>query len=221
MANIYTTGPVHIYVTIRSAAFANSTTGVPLALTVPTKSQTYYLGTGEQAPMINRRKNYSPVMNDLAGETIPLDNLYQGESVTVSTTLTRWNEYALLNLDIGSQWNAAGARGIDSATDLGTAQIFEGSSFQCFLHFPYYSKAYGTSYNMPRGYHFYSCRQIDMNVQGGTKAKKRTFAFEVDRVYHPGTGYFYTYDNVLAISDTATGYLPEVPPATVTGVVTT
>jgi hypothetical protein len=221
MANVYVTGPVHIYVNLPGEAFANVNTGKPTALTLT--GNCYYLGTGEQAPSISFAPVYEPVPNDIAGSGHPTEYIYQGRVASISCTLTRWNESVIAALDT---MGTGGSRGIDNSTDVGTAMSFEGMQFCTWLHFPYYSKAYGSSYGMPAGYRFFGCRLVDWQISPGTRAKRRLFAVSCDRVYDPATGASYLFDNVMtygagAVAGTAGVGLaiPATPPTVATGLV--
>ncbi len=204
MANIYVTGPVHIYVSIPAETFANSGTGAPSALTYP--SSIYYLGTGEQAPTIAISPLYSPVANDIAGDQAPIDTQYQGRVGSATCTLTRWNEAVMASLDTMGDIS----RGVDAIDDVGTLMQFEGRTFHVWFHFPYYSKF--SAFAMPAGYHFCSCRLLPYQISPGTKAKKRLFAIECDRVYEPSTGKFFLFDEVMTT-------VPSIPPTSVSGLV--
>lgn len=187
MANIYVTGPCHIYVgfgTIDSSGVASPTT-VPSAI--------YYLGTAERAPVVNFVKQFEDVANDVAGIAFPVDRTYQGEEATTQMTLSRWNEAVYQRLMTGAKPNS-GTPGIDTATDLGTALHLEGGSFHTWLHFPYVTKAYGTIYGMKKGYHFYSSRVASQGVDPGTKAKKRSVALQFARVFNGSDCTWILYD---------------------------
>lgn len=209
MASIYVTGPVHIYVSLPTNVVANSSTGAPSALTYP--SSIYYLGTGETAPTIQIAPMYEPVMNDIGGVQAPIDYTYQGKVGQASCTLTRWNEAVIAALD---SFAAGGgdARGTDGATAIGSAMLFEGGTFCTWFAFPYYTKNYGTTMGMPAGYRALACRLIPWQIAPGTRAKKRLFSIEMDRVYKPADGKFYLFDNVMT-------NIPAIPPTGPTGLV--
>lgn len=109
-----------------------------------------FLGTAERSPRIQVRPHFSPVYNDLAGQSVPLDMSFDGEDGFVIADLTRWNEsgYAAL----ASRPRFTGARGTSVPGDIGTLMITEGWAYGLYCLFPYQSK---TAYaDMPPGYHF-------------------------------------------------------------------
>lgn len=205
MSMAYETGPVHVYV---GASLVS-------VLTLPTKAQTFYLGTGEIAPDIIKQVKFDPVFNDLGG-SLPWDYLFQGEEAVVPINLTVFN-WAILN-----DLNAAitNTPGFNAASEIGTLMVTEGYSFHLFLQFPYYSyKAIFSTANMVAGYHFYAAFVDSVVIQPGTKANKARINFKCVRVYQPAsTGNGFTlFTNSMALLD---GTIPAVPPTASSGIVT-
>lgn len=210
MANLYVTGPVHIYVSL-PPGINHSGSGVADPTAYPTTL--YYLGTGQQPPVLDIIPVYSPVANDIGGDQIPIDDQYMGKVGGATVTLSRWNEYVLNLLDnIPASIPTDSARGADGAQDTGTLMQFEGATFHAWYHFPYYSKVYGTLYNMPAGYHALACVQRPWQISPGTQAKRRLFSVEWKRVYKPSDGTFKLFDHTMTT-------VPSTPPTVVTGLV--
>lgn len=208
MSQAYETGPVHAYV----GASATS------ILTLPTKAETFYAGSGEIAPDIIKQTKYDPVFNDIAG-SLPYDYLFQGEEciVPMNFTVFNWGRMTDLNSAINNT-----NPGFDYAYDVGTLMLTEAKAFHLFLQFPYYtykaSVFVNSSGDMPAGYHFYGTFVDSYVVQPGTKANKIRINFRCVRVYQPastGNG-FYLFNHSMALFD---GTIPTVPPNNKTGVI--
>lgn len=78
-AQIYSTGPVHIYV-------AHKSTG-PAAAT--------YLGTCEKTPNVEIEYKWAPVNNDVGG-LAPVDMVFKGITAKINLSLNRYNEDKLM-----------------------------------------------------------------------------------------------------------------------------
>ncbi len=175
MAKLWATGPVHIFVGISGTA-----------------KSPIYLGTGETAPNIDIKIEYSPVMNDIGGDRLPFDRIYEGSEADISVVLTRWNEPTVAALM--SVPNAAGVRGRQTPTDLGTLMGSEGYTFPVWLLFPRSPLNAGgllAQAGMPAGYRFFSCINMGDSMQFGTRANKHHVMVHATRgwnrpgVYNP------------------------------------
>ncbi len=215
MANLYVTGPVHIFVSLPVGTYTG-TSGAFDPAAYPTTI--YYLGTGEQAPIIQISPLYSPVGNDIAGDQIPFDDQYMGKTASAVVTLTRWNEavaQALSNMPNSGD----SVPGIDAAMDTGSLMQFEGGTFHTWFQFPYATKQFGTLFGMPAQYHFPACTMMPWTLAPGTKAKKRLFQIDAKRAYRAADAKFYLYDN-LGYGVSGGTALPSIPPTAATGLVT-
>lgn len=203
MAQLWTTGPAHIYVatgkampgTLASALSAGS----PL-----------YLGTAEGAPDIQVEPSFTPVMNDIGGQKVPTDWMFDGAEALVVVDLTRWNEavYATTQAWPASQDNTSGTFG---AADIGTLMAHEGMTYDLWVQFPYQTKTAYT--NMPGGYHFLSAFCIGPSgITPGTRASKRRCIFKAIRAYNTSDGTWGLYDHTVS-------GLPAVPPTGDSGAV--
>lgn len=78
-AQIYSTGPVHIYV-------AHKTAGPAAAI---------YLGTCEKTPNVEIEYKWAPVNNDVGG-LAPVDMVFKGITAKINLSLNRYNENRLM-----------------------------------------------------------------------------------------------------------------------------
>lgn len=213
MANENVTGPAFLYVSIPKRTMTNSATGLPAALAYPTSGDIRFLGTSQQPPRIGFNVNYDPVMNDNTGTIVPMDYQYQGQSVQLAYTLNYWNEAVLIELDRVGQF-AGTVRGKDNFGDIGSLMIFEGMTFHVWVQFPYAtSKAFGSAYNMPLGYHFSAARLLNYQLDIGTQFEKRLFPIEAWPVYNPTDGSRLTWDTTF----TNIPAPPSMPPIAASG----
>lgn len=199
MAQLYSTGPVAVYVStgVTMPGADPYTAGVPL-----------FLGTAEAAPEIHVRPLFAPVNNDIGG-ALPFDYIFHGEEADIVVDLTRWNEgvYAACAARPNSQ---DGTRGRFTSTDIGSLMATEGLTYGLWLNFPYVSKA-AYSVTMPAGYRFLSAFMIGPDtILPGTRANKRTCIFKAIRAFAPSDGTLRLYDHDM------TG-LPAVPPIGASG----
>lgn len=181
MAQLYCTGPAHVFV-----GFSNQTgVGTPL-----------YLGTAEDAPEIELGPEFEPVMNDISGKKKPLDMQYQGEDALISVDLNRYNEatYALLAQRI----NSGAPRGTDNALDIGSLAATEGLQLCCAILFPFAAKPAMGAGGMPPGYYFPAVVPIGPEkLTMGTKPKKVNVLLYAWPLYNFATGTFTLYTNTL------------------------
>lgn len=155
-AKLWSTGPVAVY--IRHAL----------------DSSPMFLGHGERAPEIMDHGAYKPVHTDLSGDQAPHDKLYNGQNVSITMTLSRFDQAALNIMKARSRsisipsitpgYDAPGAMGMLAATELGT--------FQMWLAFFYSVKA--PYVGMPPGYNFLQCVLEDSTESGGTQDVRKS-----------------------------------------------
>src|SRR5690348_16792822 len=135
MAQLYTTGPAHIFV--GGGFLSPGSMGTGGGNTPPqTSSNTpviLYLVTCEEAPEIVIEPKYSGTKNDLGGSEIPFDMQYEGEQGLISLDLNRYNEpvYAAL----ASRPRFGGVRGLNGGADVGTLMQTEGLSLVTWVLF--------------------------------------------------------------------------------------
>jgi hypothetical protein len=177
-SQLHCTGPAHIFVYIPRAG-----------------GSVRYLGTCEDAPRIQVKRAFRPVLNDIAGDE-PLDLSYLGRSAMISLPLNRYDEavYALIDAMPNAQ---AIRRGEEIEGDVGTLMSQEGASCVLYVQFPYATKPAMAVGGMPRGYRFIRAVQIgpDDLFPLGTKARKVHLMFHAIRAYDPKTGHLKLFDH--------------------------
>lgn len=185
MASVYhVTGPVYHYVVFPYA---------------PTVAE--FLGTSEVAPKARIRRAYKPVMNDLGGQLIPLERIYQGQEAQIVTALNRYDEAVYTKLAQAPRYGGGAApvfiRGANGPLDCGALVQQNSAYFTLILQFPFAGTVNQPSANsMPAVYRFPVCspEQDDFN-QLGTIERNTFMAITAQRFYNPVTGTFVTYDN--------------------------
>lgn len=178
----YVTGPVYQYVVFPYA---------------PTVAQ--FLGTSEVAPKARLRRGYKPVFNDLGGQLMPLDRIYQGQEAQIVSALNRYDE-TVYSLIAAAPRNGGGvapqlARGANGFLDIGALVNQNNCYFTYILQFPF-AGTVNQPANLPAVYRFLACipEQDDFN-QLGTMERQTYLAITAQRYRDPVTGTFTTYDN--------------------------
>ncbi len=158
-----------------------------------------YLGTAEREPRIQIRRRYSPVFNDMGGDT-PFDYQYMGEEAFVTVDLNRYDESVYAKIAAQPNGDGSEERGSCKFGDLGTFMIQEARAFPLWLLFPY--SQVKPDQGTPPGYHF-----IETWLEGpddlpvGTKARKTRLIFHAGRAFSvsPPTGVdFNLYDTDMS-----------------------
>ena len=171
MSQPWTTGPALLYCGVGSS-FA------PL-----------FLGTCERPPRITLRPEYEAYFNDLAGQRIPMDQVFQGEDGIVSIDLNRWDESVLTAIQARPRHSASGSiRGTLQAGDIGTMMKTEGFDYPLWMKFPYFSKA-AYAAGVP-GYKFYQAHLLgpdDMD-QLGTMPRRNRLVFYCSQLWTLSSG---------------------------------
>lgn len=190
MAQMYSTGPVNIFCGV-------GPTGNPL-----------FLGHGERAPKIRRRRATVKAMTDHAG-AIQADTAYAGQMAMVSVSLTRWNESVLtLIRDVAREPGAASFEGTDLPGDIGSLLLEEGKAYRLWLEFPNNLKAaYQRAANgiLPPGYQFFAAHLDDSDdEENGYGPRKINLtwiclrALDINERNILGRGSYICYDNNMA-----------------------
>jgi hypothetical protein len=141
-------------------------------------------------------------MNDLSGQVIPFDLLYQGEESFVFLDLTRWNEDIRVSVAgrIAPGGNPRAGAGTAVLGDYGTMTITEGAAMELWLLFPYSPlggpAAKAAMGALGPGYHFLASIPIgpDDHHTLGTNPYKVLMAFHNLRKFNPSTGTFTSWD---------------------------
>lgn len=189
MAQLYSTGPAHVFV--------GPGTGVsPGISTIPA----LYLGTCEVSPQIEIAPHFEAVHNDLGG-VVPFDEIYEGEEAFIDLDLNRFNEVTYATIAARpSGFTAGPARGANTAADVGTLMLTEGKNLILWVVFPFFAKAVMRAGGMPAGYRFPACtlKGPDRLSPVGTRARKIHLLFHALRTWSPTTGAFLLYDHSVS-----------------------
>lgn len=173
MASLWTTGPAHMFTVLS-----------------PTSTTPVYVGTAETKPDIEVTPAWTEVKNDIAGQSLPLDRMYDGMEGMVSAIMTRWNYPVLLamqarpNIAVAGAGGLGGAEGVNFQLDVGTMMSTEGFTYPFWVWFP---KAALAAYaGMPAGYRFWSTFLIGPDkIEPGTRAKKQALVVKAQRAFTP------------------------------------
>ncbi len=129
----------------------------PCRTWISTGSGTYtLLGTAKGGVFVDPSPHYLPVMNDAAGLSLPIDEIYGGCDGWVSGKWNRFNmtTYARLSAHV------TGPAGTDAVGDRGTLMLQEGAAFSVAVQFPFSAKPSMQSAGpgpMQQGYLFSKC----------------------------------------------------------------
>jgi len=183
MAQLYTTGPAHIYLAFPTGS--------------GTQNSPVYFGTCEDAPQVQIIPKFEDVYNSIGG-TVPFDKSYQGEVALIDLDMNRYNEsvYGIL-----AARPRVGTRGVNIAGDVGTLMGTEGYTIGVYLKFDFGAagaapKAAYTANGMPPGYRFPGGIPIgpDRLQNLGTRPRKTNVVFFAIRIWNPATQAFGLYD---------------------------
>jgi len=138
-------------------ASVQCTGAVLLYLNMPVAAGAYgsprWLGTAERYPRVQRRAGWVPVFNDLGGQVIPIDTLFQGEDAFISVDLTRWDDN-VMRAALARPSSVQAAEGTTGTGDVGTLMCLEFKAHILYLVFPYAAKTPMVNAGMPAGWRF-------------------------------------------------------------------
>lgn len=162
MAQLWTTGPAHMYVAFSAGGASTAS----------------YLGTAEDAPDLSIESQFSPARNAIGGSAYGTDYRFQGEEAFCAARLTRWDEATYQKL-AGRLTNAA-APGAQVTGQVGALMNQENLNFQLFLQFPY--QQFAAFAGLPPGYRFVSALfEGPDRRRGGTNENVLDVAFHCIR----------------------------------------
>lgn len=176
MANIYTTGPAHIFL-------GRSTDDSDLdALS--------YFGTFENSPQIVIQNLHEEVMNDIGGDA-PVAKSFLGSVGTISGILNRYDEAVYASLANGL-YSASSARGIMPRANIGALAQTQSLDFDVLFWFPNNTlyTVDDSPYTPPEGLHFLSVvpQGPDQLLELGTGARKLQITLQAIPKLVCGTG---------------------------------
>ncbi len=202
MATFYSTGPVLVWV---GPQVRNPTPYTPAG-----PAGIKFLGTAEQTPQGEIRRQFQPAYNDLSG-AVPFDLNFLGEDAVFAIDLTRWNEsvYGVISSapqQTGSVPTPGGipVRGEYSAINgMGSLNAHDGNSITVYVVFPYgfptaAPNAPGRAFGMPVGYRFHGGALINDKLhQMGSKYRKLHLTFQFAPVFQYDTNTLRLYDHIV------------------------
>lgn len=172
----FTPGPIHHFAILRTA---------------PTTVR--YLGTAVLAPEPEGEKFKLPVMNDLAGRSVPFQLIQDGESWMVMTTLNRFD--AALLRDIRALESGGAGLGQESGLARGTLNIGVSDWSLILLNGYASTAAAGTNpADLEVGKQWFTCniRKYKESTVG-TRVKEVAMIIDCQNLYIPSTRGFKCY----------------------------
>lgn len=154
-------------------------------------SDTAYLGTCEQYPLVQGLNRWNPVYNDVGGPLSPFDKEFQGLGKIIALDLNKFIQTNINTL-------LGGGEGIEDYLSRGTLLQANGLSFTLWLRFAYYGTANDISGGqLPPG-EVYFCCSIPENGYDpiGTRTRKTRLVIEADPAYNVNDGGFWTYSTL-------------------------
>ena len=188
MSQAYCSGPVHLFVGVSPGD--GDKTLVNGGGRDITKCQPIYLGTFQDAPKILTTPQWTPIDNQLWGNSF--DMSYQGVYGDIFGELTVFN-WSVLRL-CQTRPNVALTEGSDNILAIGTMMVTEGYAYPLWLQYPYYQtkqvfagNAVGS--NAPPGYRYYAAWLLGPEEEDlGTKSNKVFVHFRCYRKQGSYTG---------------------------------
>jgi hypothetical protein len=134
-------------------------------------NQPKLIGWGEEAPEIEHRPQFEPVMCDLTGTRIPMDVADEGEDGIISVNLVRSNPATLAALQ-ARPYGSLSARGTRLPGDLGTLYLTEKAAITLWVFFPYAALKPAFA-GQPNGYRYFGAYLMGPDVlrKNGTRAQ--------------------------------------------------
>lgn len=202
MSTMYSTGPILIYVGPQIIR--------PTAYTPTPPAGIKFLGTAEQTPQAENRRQYQPAYNDLGG-AVPFDLNFLGEDMIFAVDLTRWNEsvYGVISTAPQQMGGVPTPGGIplrgtySSLNALGSLQAHDGNTITVYAVFPYgfptaAPNAAGRAFGMPLGYRMHGGSLInDKHHQWGSKYRKLHLTFQFTPIHDHATFDNRLYDHIV------------------------
>lgn len=161
-STIRISGPVHIFVSFPNRALQDFR----------------YLGTCEQSPILEEQTFFKALNNDIAGDSLPLDETWEGLKMIVSCVLTRYDEkvFSLIRQSILAGANNAQA-GYEGNQDRGST-TYGRLTFRLALYNSFYNTPNQNIDDLP-GYLFYFAKYAGSKpIPGGTSVNKLVINFD-------------------------------------------
>lgn len=177
-------GPVHIYVSFAYPTLASLNT-------IP--NNVLYLGTCEVTPEYSERLYYKKLQNEMACESLPLDETKEGYDFLITLVLTSYNES--VRQTILKHVTDSDTLGIEDVSDRGKT-VYGSNTVQLILQNQFYNTSNSQPDDLP-GYIFYYAKlAASTPVQGGTTENKLGMIFEcASGLLYPSFGNFKKFSN--------------------------
>lgn len=156
-----------------------------------------FLGTATVTPEFEAKPAYLPVMNDLAGRSVPMQRIYDGEEHLIYCTLNRFN-YTLWKALRDAQTHTLDItnHGVDTRLERGSLTVSAGD-FQLLFKNDFYGTAAGTA-DLPIGRVYYSAIVAAYKESGATRVQEIATVFQTSNVYDAANRRFSLYTEVTA-----------------------
>lgn len=178
-ASLQSTGPAHFFCGVGQ------------------NSAALYLGTAEDRPIIQVRRFYENVRNDIAGPAVPYDRQFMGVDGIVGITLSRWDQVTLNRIQSTPYRNRI--PGVQPFGGRGAFMQLEGLSYPLWVQFPYATKTAMVAAGMPAGYRFpVSFLEGPDGMPVGTTYRTIQLAFYVQNLNVKNGGDFLLFDHDMA-----------------------
>lgn len=180
MAQLYTTGPVWLFVAVPGGTLS-------------------FLGFGEEAPTIEILPRQRNVRSDASGE-VPFDKSFQGKEATTSVVLNYHNKTILEACESIPYETGRTTSGSYSARDMGTLMLTEGRALSLYVLFS--NQGDPTMPGMPGGYRFPNNTAIDGPIvkKPGSHEEKISLVFRSVPIFNPNDKSFTLYDYDVAVA---------------------
>lgn len=137
-----------------------------------------YLGTAEKVLTIDVDEASEPWFTDEGGTVNPTDDMYAGQTATVTAVVNRFSQ-ATLDRILSRPNPVTGVAGRNSSREFGELAGLERGGFVLYIVFPNFGMAAYTRSGevMPGGYRFWFAKLVSSQIVPGTQAQKAAVRF--------------------------------------------
>lgn len=154
---------------------------------------TCYLGTTEIAPTFEERPRYIGILNAIAGQSLPMQEFYQGTDLVVNCLFTRYDEAVATLIRTAPR---SSTMGLETGLSRGTG-AYGNSTFQLVIVNQFYGTVNAVPGDLP-GYLFYYAKyEGGTPSPNGTVGNKYGMVFTCSSVYNSTTRGFDLFTNTL------------------------
>lgn len=156
MAQVLGTGPVHVYLSFGGASS-------PSSYADGAYSGPIYYGTTRDGPDITEHISHYPVMNDLTGPALSIDDGYAGREDIITLVMTRWLESLDQSIEAYPRQAAGLVRGSTPLASIGSLVVSEGMTFRMWLVHAGAGRAANVAAGLASGRMYYECEVLGPN----------------------------------------------------------